>query len=510
MAKPTLASYDETPYPGIPVALSCPDHLASIGRVRGLTPAPPEQCRVLELGCSDGGNLIPLAVLSPQSQFVGIDLSKRQISMGHSHIRALKLKNLQLRHCSITDITDREGVFDYIICHGVFSWVPEVVQEKIFAILQQHLSPQGIGFISYNTQPGWYVSGIIRDMLLYHTAKANTKTNQARLEAAQTFLKFLQQSFAEDESPHALQIKKQLEIIKLLPEHYLLHEYLETHNTPYYFYQFMQQAQAHELAYVGEALLGSTASSNFPASVQQALHDIVTDMEQLEQYIDVLRNQGFRQTLLCHKSADLSSSLVPERLFDLAFSANIKSVPGQQTGTQQFRAESGFTLSTKDPILQRALLVLQQHWPEAVGFQTLASKVNPERSKQSDRALAIHLLQCYLHNLLNLHVSPPAISREPGEYPTASAWTRLQARGSEPITDLWHNLKQVDDFSRFILRYLNGRRNRDDLLALLEKKIKRGQIQVELKHSQPQSRQLVAALDQSLEQLAAAGLLLKP
>ena len=78
---------------------------------------------MLELGCASGGNLIPMAFNLPGSEFVGIDLSRHQVEDGLAMVRALDLTNIRIEHASILDVDSGWGEFDYIICHGVFSWV---------------------------------------------------------------------------------------------------------------------------------------------------------------------------------------------------------------------------------------------------------------------------------------------------------------------------------------------------------------------------------------------------
>ncbi|MEW8014368.1 MAG: hypothetical protein AB2807_06165 [Candidatus Sedimenticola endophacoides] len=50
--------YDQFFYESIPFPETHPRHLASLGRLFGLETADPERCRLLELGCASGGNLI--------------------------------------------------------------------------------------------------------------------------------------------------------------------------------------------------------------------------------------------------------------------------------------------------------------------------------------------------------------------------------------------------------------------------------------------------------------------
>src|ERR1041384_979864 len=96
-------SYDAVPYSASAFRQTDPDRLAVIARIFGLQSAPPQSARVLELGCASGGNLIPMAVAYPQSHFVGIDLSQRQIEEGNAIIQQLNLPNVTLQHLSITD-----------------------------------------------------------------------------------------------------------------------------------------------------------------------------------------------------------------------------------------------------------------------------------------------------------------------------------------------------------------------------------------------------------------------
>src|SRR5262245_39050357 len=148
-------SYDEVPYASHPFAQTHPDRLATIATLFGMRPQAVEQCRVLELGCAAGGNLIPMAVTYPESHFVGVDLSGREIAEGQRAIETLRLKNIQLAQRDIRDLGDELGRFDYVICHGVYSWVSADVRDKILDLCARLLAPQGVAYVSYNTYPGW-------------------------------------------------------------------------------------------------------------------------------------------------------------------------------------------------------------------------------------------------------------------------------------------------------------------------------------------------------------------
>ena len=123
-------SYEEVPYPSRAFAETHPDHLATLARLFGLTPPPVERCRVLELGCAAGSNLIPMALSLPGSHFVGVDLSSRQIAEGQATAAALGLTNVVLEVLNLADVGSGLGRFDFIIAHGVYSWVEEALPRR--------------------------------------------------------------------------------------------------------------------------------------------------------------------------------------------------------------------------------------------------------------------------------------------------------------------------------------------------------------------------------------------
>ena len=274
-AAATSESYDEVPYDSHPFAQTHPSRLFVVASLFGMRPTPVARCRVLELGCAAGGNLLPMAEMLPDSEFLGVDLSARQIASGQELVKQFGLKNLELRHASITDISPKEGMFDYIICHGVYSWVPEAVRDKIMEICQKQLTPNGVAYISYNTYPGWHLRGTIRDMMRYHSARyasPQDKTAQSR-----ALLDFLAQSVRQDGSAYSLLLKTELETVQKQADHYLYHEHLEENNDPLYFHQFADKARARGLKYLGESRVGTMVTGNFGPEVEKTLRKLATD-----------------------------------------------------------------------------------------------------------------------------------------------------------------------------------------------------------------------------------------
>src|SRR5262252_399369 len=161
-------NYDEVPYPGYTHKQTHPDRLAVIATLMGMRPAPVEHCRVLELGCGDGGNLVPMAMSLRQSEFVGFDRAAGAVQSANEVVTSLGLKNIVIKQLDVLDLPADLGDFDYIIAHGFYSWAPDAVKEKILAVCKKQLNPQGVAFISYNAYPGGHLTDMVRNMLLFH------------------------------------------------------------------------------------------------------------------------------------------------------------------------------------------------------------------------------------------------------------------------------------------------------------------------------------------------------
>src|SRR5438477_6303081 len=162
--------------------------MAAVATLYGLSPPGVERCRVLELGCAAGGNMLPMAEALPEATFVGIDLSARQIEDGLSAVRRLGLSNVTLRRQDILDVTDADGRFDYVIAHGIYSWVPPHVREKVLEVCAGNLSPDGVAYVSYKCYPGAYQPQAIRELVLYHLRRFAGAGPQERVRQARAVL----------------------------------------------------------------------------------------------------------------------------------------------------------------------------------------------------------------------------------------------------------------------------------------------------------------------------------
>lgn len=305
-------SYDDRPYDSHPFVYTRPEFLRTRGVLFGLNPPKIETARILELGCSSGGSLINFACNYPKSYTLGIDLSQVQIDLGKKVISDLKLKNIELKCLSILDIDESFGKFDYIICHGVFAWVPLDVQNKILEISSKLLNKDGISFISYNAMPGWNMMKTIREMMLFHASMFHDSND--KLQQAKLFLKFINEALEGSNTPYAKFLREEVEKLFSHGDYYLAHEYLEDQNTPLYFHQFMDMAKSYNLQYLADANLSSMFVGNMPPKAAEKLQ-AVSDIIRQEQYMDFIRNHRFRTTLLCSAGANINRN-IDLKIFD--------------------------------------------------------------------------------------------------------------------------------------------------------------------------------------------------
>ncbi len=476
--------YDEIVYTTRPRQATHPDTLATAARLMGLRPAPITNCRVLELGCGTGGNLTPMAATLPGSRFVGVDYSAVQIDLAKRDAQALGLSNIDFRADSILDLDESLGEFDYIICHGVYSWVPQAVRDKLLDFCGHQLAPHGTAYISYNVYPGWYRRTMARDAMAFHSYRAATP--QERVRTARAFLYFLAKNVPDQDEPYAKLLREEAELVASESDHYVCHEHLETNNHPLYFRDFMAHASAAGLQYVGE-VPPHRLLTGLPADVQDMLRAMSPDLIHLEQYVDFLRNRSFRRSILCRADAVLNRSPSPQILREFRVSTAVRPKSDEldvaSLTAEEFVSEEGTSLSTTDPLVKTALVELFRVWPQAVPVPTLeatlAERLGATWTKDPDtgwRSLAQLLLDGYLNHLLTLHTHQAEFTLTPSERPVGYSVARYQAATQSRVTSVRHQEIPIPEFERAVLRLLDGTRDHAAVTDTIARAIEAGEV----------------------------------
>ncbi len=459
---PSDSLYDEIPYPSDPLPQTHPDRLATLAYLFGMQPAPPERCRVLELGCGNGANLIPMAAMLRSSQFVGVDLARVPIEAANAAVKELALANCAFHAADLTALTPEFGRFDYIIAHGVYSWTPAPVRDALLRVCHDNLAPQGVAYVSYNTLPGCHQRSITRDMMLYHTQGAEGP--EARLESAMSLIRFLAEA-----GPKSGALRDELNAVQSRDPFALFHDDLADVNQPEYFHDFVRHARSHGLEFLAEAQFSAMQDGAYPPAVVERLREFSRgDRILKQQYLDFLKCRRFRQTLLCRAETPIADPPDPrrvERLLASSAAAPVSETPDiEGTAEEEFRAPGGASIRTNLPFVKAVMTHLQRSWPRPARFEELL-----DRSKAERATLADLLLRTYASGLIELHSVAPTFCLEVRERPRAFAPARRQASRSNRVVTMRHSVVDIkDELARRLICLLDGARDRTALLHDLQ------------------------------------------
>ena len=481
---PKLTPYDVVPYPSDAFPQTDPRRISCLARMFGLDVASPRRARVLELGCASGGNILPLAARMPGSEFVGVDFSNVQIGEARRLMLNQGLGNVVFHQMDLADIGADFGSFDYIICHGVYSWVPVATQAAILRIAHDNLSQNGVAFISYNTYPGWKSREILRDSMQFHTRALPYGAQQ--VAHARGMLDFMRKVSAPASTFSRL-LEDQGALIKDAPDNYLLHEYLESDNRPCYFHQFNARIEAAGLTYLGDTDTFMMFAENFGAETQQALmNETQGNQILIEQYLDFCTNRSFRQTLVVKAShqASINRQIKPESMKQFCYRGLITGVTGDMADPASqlmFATRRGNQLRAADSFTKAALFSLLEHQPGSVDFKgwlsAIATKLGGSDPQRAD-ALAILITQMVVGGHIDMFDEPFVSGKAETGKPKADDFARRQlAAGVVSIATPFHEPQRLNIVETALLPKLDGTRGPGALIAHLEAEVAAGRLQ---------------------------------
>ena len=476
--------YDSVPYESYVYAQTHPDSLYTIATLFGLKPTKPNKARVLEIGSASGGNLIPFAIANPKSKCLGLDISGAQIEMANDHVKALKLKNTEFRREDISAIDYDLGEFDYIICHGVYSWVPEKVRNAIMETCRRNLAEGGLAVISYNTLPGWNAVKSLRDMMLYHTQ--NFKEPEQKVRESRNLLNFLSENAPQSNQGYRQIIDAERKILEGTNDTYLYHDHLEQENNQFYLHEFIDHAHKHDLAYVGDTSITTMYIGNFNQKVQQTLQQI-PQIERQEQYIDFLINRRFRHSILAKASgrANINRNIQPEAIFNYHIRATfqqVKTPAGQPMKFQRPGTEE--TLQVKDPAGALLFSTMARIATKPVAAEEIIKAAAKAGKLKDDTPLRKVMsefgVKLALQGFLVLHAAGFDCAEEISKKPRAYSLARYQATlpNVSKVTTITHQSVGVDIFSKTLLPHLDGKNDMKALITKMKDHVEKGEINV--------------------------------
>lgn len=366
-----------------------PARMGAIAKLYGIEARSADACSVFEIGCGNGGNIIPLALQFPNSSFVGIDVAADLIEQGRSEIDSLQLANIELIHGDIREYKPAVGRFDYIVCHGVYSWVSPETKRAILDRAVTGLSPQGVFFISYNTLPGWRQRGALRDILRVGASFVENEDEVARLENAMAFLALI----VEQSSSITPYVREAAERLRTSDPSYIVQEFLGEYNTAEMFTDFMGDATAAGLQFVSESRVVMMSSEDLSPQINEVLTALDESVVAKEQVIDIVRNRMFRETLLCHQSVPLDRGLQGAAFKDLTFVASYlpaaNRVESESSQVQLVERYTGREVSAPAGECAAMLALMAEFGPRGASFGVISGQAEIRLEMDSHESLRV-------------------------------------------------------------------------------------------------------------------------
>jgi SAM-dependent methyltransferase len=472
MADSTDAStYDQLPYPSLAHIWTHPARLHVAARVLGLSPAPLERCRVLEIGCGDGTNLIAMAGALPEAEFVGFDYTAGHIATGRATAAAIGVTNVRLEQADARDFGAGEEPFDYIIAHGVYSWVPPDVRVAVLRLCRRLLAPQGIAHISYNTLPGSAPLMAMRSIVRVHTRGIEEPLE--RLRQSRELADFLARRVPDDGRIYPKMVQMFADDLNNREPEVTLHDDLAEINDPCYFLDFVAEAEAEGLSYLHDARFSDVMQVRFDQPTMEELLAISRDSAHAEQISDFLFNRSFRRSLLCHeeREAEARMELTAAALAGFHLRGEFRA---DADNPGRIRSVIGPILTPAAPVGAAALAIVGEHFPAAVPFERLVEEARARAGSEDPAAdadvVAATIILAY--SVRSEMITPwpcvPGFTAEIAERPAVGAFNRRRvAIGERVLTDAFHAQKEVAPVAFALIPVLDGTRDFAALVAHL-------------------------------------------
>jgi len=452
-------AYDEVRYPSQSQHYTHPAKMSALACLFDRPFAPPGNCRVLEIGCGDGTNLMSMAATAPQSQFVGFDLSEAATAAGRAAAAAAGLDNVELSVMNILDAPDSLGEFDYVIAHGVYAWVPAEVREALMRLIGRVLAPSGLAFVSYNAMPGCRIRQMVRD-ILRECLRDITDIGE-KMSAAKQCLEMFTATWSEGD-PVQNALRTEVSKTLLRPPEVLFHDEMGEIFEPQFVGHVAAHGKKHGLQYLCDCQPLLSNEGFFPSDEKKALRERAGDdwvrFEQLHDFATLLR---FRETVFCRDDGPINRRADWTRLRKLHAQGRFVQAPAEEAkpGMFAFRIMSDMSLSTPDASLADLLTRIGAVDPGSI----------PLANELTGQEMGDAILRLFLVGSLSLQAEALPFTLTPGERPQVSGFARVQAaRGDEYIASLRHTSVEVSGpEGRHFITLLDGTRTRRDLVTAM-------------------------------------------
>lgn len=333
-----------------------PPNLRMVAALNGYAPPPGDDFTYCELGCGMGDTLATLAAANPGGRFWGVDFHPEHVAAARRLAAAGGLENVQFLECDFDDL-GREDLppFDFVVAHGVLSWISPAKRRTVIEFARARLEPGGIFFASYNALPGWAAVEPLRRLLLDSTrdVEGDSAARARRgIDVARALFDGGARYFTEN--PIVRGVLQQMTNLSLP---YVVHEYFHDHWHPMYFRdlaaEMVASSAADELHFVGQFPLHlNYRELAIPEGLRGAFAQI-QDRTTYESLSDFATNLSFRSDVYVKGRVDSSDDVRLRYLDTTTFGAAAE-------GTKREVVLPNATLDLGGPVLDAVIPTLER------------------------------------------------------------------------------------------------------------------------------------------------------
>jgi len=430
MSDAVSEAYNNDAYPAMSHPAGHPAVMAASALLGGLRAAELATARILEIGCSSGHHILPIAAAFPDASFTAIDISTSAIQQAKALANRAGIGNVQFHNANILTWSNHSEPFDYIIAHGFFSWVDDEAKIALLRLCHDSLSENGIAMISYNTLPGWSLRMPLRDIT--QTLRRLPSCHDSSIAA----LDLLESAMRGADSDYGKHLQAIIRDARAKGEQQLKFDDFAPIIDPCYFSQFIQWSQQAGLQYINESDLALGSPALLPAGASPILQELRADPMLQQQLTDFLTGRTFRTSLLCRNDATLQT---PD-CHSLAQLCVEVLVPLPETG---------------NVVTDRICDALRATQPQCV---SIASWIDQLDSCRPEQAVNV-ILQLAQLGMVRLRSAPVIFSELIPEKPALSAWNRGFLNQHNPVVDAFHLPCQFAAEDCKILQSCDGNRS---------------------------------------------------
>lgn len=448
MADAVRELYSQRRYPALSHPETHPGVIAAAARCGGVeAPALPESCRLLEVGCASGHNLLPLAARFPESSFVGIDFSDTAILKARRHAEALGLGNVEFEHADLADWRPASEDFDYLVAHGMLSWVDDRTKAALLDLVRGALAPEGIACIGYNTLPGWALRKEAAAMV--HALPDLGDSTEAVVEA-------LADAASGGGTPYAAHLEAIYRDMGRKGSEVIAFDDLGPVCDPLHFGRVVEWASQHGLRYLGESTLAGNLPPGIDPAALSGLGPLAKDPVLFQQTLDLLSGRTHRSSLFYRSAAGLDVATNSSVTLHFAARLLIRPLP------------SG---AIHGEIIEHFHAALNAAWPAALPVASLMEQCAHRLGTRWDpargsRTVADWLYQAARLGWVELRADPVELEPRPPTRPTLSPLNRRFAAERESLVDAFHRSCGFPEAHWPVVEALDGSRSIEDIQAL--------------------------------------------